>query len=83
MSEKQSHVEFAKTLMEVTTFRNLGYQMVLEQFKDCIPPEIAAHIAEHGVRTASEAAILADEYVLAHKIKFGKIRTLDNALNQC
>ena len=35
--------------------------MVQEQFKDCIPPEAASHIAEQDVQTASKVATLADE----------------------
>ena len=81
-SDKQSHVELAKDLtkhfnrwcsvLEVTTFEDLCDLMTQEHFKDCIPPEVTTHIAEQGVNTASEAATLADEYVLAHKRKFGK-----------
>ena len=58
--------------MEVTTFKDLCDLKIQEQVKDCIPPEVATYIAERGVKTASEAAILTDEYVLAHKGKFGK-----------
>uniref|UniRef100_A0A671UNG2 SCAN box domain-containing protein n=1 Tax=Sparus aurata TaxID=8175 RepID=A0A671UNG2_SPAAU len=81
-SDKQSHVEFAKDLtkhfnrwcsaLEVTTFKDLCDLMIQEQFKESIPPEVATHIAERGVKTASEAATLADEYALAHKRNFGK-----------
>lgn len=58
--------------LEVTTFEELCDVMVLEQFKSFIPPEVATHIAEWGVKTASEAATLADEYVLAHSGKCGR-----------
>lgn len=88
-SDKQSHVEFARDLrkhsnrwcsaMEVITFKELCEAMVLEQFKNCVPPEVATHIAERGVKTASEAAILADEYVLAHLGKFEKNSCQANA----
>lgn len=70
-------MEFARDLMkhfnwwcsatEVATCKNLCDLMVLEQFKDSIPPEVVTHIAERGVRTALEAATLADEYVLTYK----------------
>lgn len=64
--------------MEVTTLKDLCDLMVLKQFKDCIPPEVATRIAEHGVKIVSEVAILADEYVLAHKLKGkkGKAKTV-------
>lgn len=65
-SDKQSHVEFATKINTSTggvlhwmlLHSNLFDLMVLEQFKDCIPPEVATHIVEHGLGTASEAATL-------------------------
>lgn len=55
-SDKQSHVEIARDLtkhfnrwcsaLEVTTFKDLCDLMVLEQFKNCIPPEVTTHIIE-------------------------------------
>ncbi len=41
--------------------------MVLEQFKNIIPERIATYINEQKVKTAAEAAVLADEFVLIHK----------------
>ncbi|KAL3967153.1 FMS-like tyrosine kinase 1 [Sarotherodon galilaeus] len=81
-SDKQSHLEFARDLTKhfnrwcsalgVSTFQDLCELMVLEQFKDRVPPEVATYIAEREVKTVSDAAKLADEYVLAHKGQFGK-----------
>lgn len=75
-SGKQSHVEFARDLdtffgrwcvaSEVDTFGALCDMMVLEKFKDSVPGHIAVYISEHKVKTAAEAAVLADEYVLTH-----------------
>lgn len=55
-SDKQSHVELARDLikhlnrwcsaLELTPLKDLCDLMVLEQFKDYIQPEVAAHIAE-------------------------------------
>lgn len=55
-SDKQSHVELARDLikhlnrwcsaLELTPLKDLRDLMVLEQFKDYIPPEVAAHIVE-------------------------------------
>ena len=70
-SDIQSHVEFARDLTkhfirlcsasQVTTFKDMCDGMVQEQFKDCIPPQAASHIAEQDVQTASKVATLADE----------------------
>lgn len=78
-AEKQSHVEFAKDLtkffkrwcsaLDVTTYEELCDLVVLEQLIDCVPPEVATHIIERGKASVSEAAAMADEYVLAHKGK--------------
>ena len=54
--------------MDVTIYEQLCSLVVLEQLKDCL----ATHINEHTVQTATEAAVLADEYVLTHKGHFGE-----------
>lgn len=43
--------------------------MVLEQFKNIISEQIATCINERDVKTAGEAAVLADKYILTHKQK--------------
>ena len=78
-ANRQSNVEFARDLtkhfnrwcsaLEVTSFERLCDVIVLEQFIDCVPPEVATHIIERGISTVSDAATVADEYILAHKGK--------------
>ena len=41
--------------------------MLLEQFRNSVPEKIAMYISEQKVKTAAEAAALADEYWLTHK----------------
>lgn len=95
--EKQSHVEFARDLCkhfnrwcsarDVTSYEELCELILLEQFIDCVPPDVATHITERGVTTVSEAATIADEYVLSHKGKsrrnypadFGTARPVNNS----
>lgn len=55
--------------LDVTTFEEFYDLIVLEQFIDCVPLEVGTHIIERGKATVSEAATIADEYVLAHKGK--------------
>lgn len=41
--------------------------IVLEQFKNSIPQSTAVYISDQKVKTATEAAALADDYVLTHQ----------------
>jgi len=71
------YLEFARDLMthftrwcsasEVKDFDDLCNSMVLEQFKNSVPERIAMYISEQKVRTAGEAAALADDYFLTHR----------------
>lgn len=58
------------TAAEVVTLQDLYNLMVLEQFKQSVPEQVATYINERKVKSPSEAAILADEYVLTHKSHF-------------
>ena len=51
----------------VDDFDDLCNLMVLEQFRNSVPDKIAMYISEQKVKTAAEAAALADEYWLTHK----------------
>uniref|UniRef100_A0A674PAM1 Gypsy retrotransposon integrase-like protein 1 n=1 Tax=Takifugu rubripes TaxID=31033 RepID=A0A674PAM1_TAKRU len=76
-TEKQTHVDVARELISlcnrwctavgVKTFQELFDLVVLEQFKNIVPERIATHINEHQIKTAAQAAVLADEFVLTHK----------------
>uniref|UniRef100_A0A4W6FVS0 Gypsy retrotransposon integrase-like protein 1 n=1 Tax=Lates calcarifer TaxID=8187 RepID=A0A4W6FVS0_LATCA len=77
-SGRQTHMEFARELVThfnrwctslgVHTYEALCDLVVLEQFKNSLPSNIATFVAEHKVKTAAEAAALADEYVLTHRV---------------
>lgn len=41
----------------------------MEEFKNCVPEAVATYLSEQCV-TKVEDAVLADEYVLAHKVVF-------------
>lgn len=70
--EDKSYLEFARDLVihfnrwcsasEVKDFDDLCNLMVLEQFKNSVPERISMYISEQRVRTAGEAAALADDY---------------------
>lgn len=78
--EKQTYMEVARELKGhfnrwctaggVSTFEELTSLIVLEQFRNILPDRIATYINEHKVKTAAEASVLADEFVLIHKHSF-------------
>lgn len=80
--EHQTHVEFVRDMVlqfnrwcsasEVVTFQQLCDLVALEQFKNCVPESVATYLNERKVKTPHEAAVLADEYILTHKSKFGE-----------
>lgn len=86
-SVKQTHIEFARELcthfsrwcgaLKVSTYEALCDLIVLEQFKNSVPGHIAVYISEHKVKTVTEAAALAYEYVLVHQSEC-EFRTRDN-----
>ena len=46
--------------------------VLLEEFTNCLPGRIATYVTERKVTSMSEAAVLADEYVLTHRDNFDK-----------
>lgn len=75
-SEKQTHADVARELSsffnrwrtaeEIDSFNDLCDLVILEQFKNILPKQIATYLNEQKVKTAAEAAVLADGYVLTH-----------------
>ena len=82
---EKTHLEFARDLscyfarwcaaLDVKDFAGLCDLIVLEQFKNTLPEHIANYISNREVKTAAEAAALADEYVLTHKRSYGEHRS--------
>ncbi|KAK0141255.1 hypothetical protein N1851_021770 [Merluccius polli] len=76
----QTYVEFAReksTLFDkwcqaskVATFDNLRELIVLEEFKNRLPEKIVIYLSEQKVTCVTDAAVLADEYLLTHKSVF-------------
>ena len=79
-TESQTYLEYARvktmafkkwyTAQGVDTFEKLIDLMVLEEFKKSIPQDIRQYLNEHEVNKADEAAILADNYALTHRLSF-------------
>ena len=72
----KSHLEFARDISthfdrwcaaaEVDSQEALRDLIILEQFSNSVPEHITTYISERAVKTATEAAALADDYVLTH-----------------
>ena len=46
---------------------DLKQLLILEDFKNSLPGVVAVYLNEQKVKKLEEAAVLADEYILAHK----------------
>lgn len=53
---------------------------MLEEFKNCIPSNIAVHLNEQKVTLLSNAAVLADEFVLTHRSVYSLNTTVRSPL---
>lgn len=79
LQDRQSHVEFAREMtLHFERWRNAAgannYEslcdlMALERFKNSVSENVSTYITERKASTGSEAAVLADEYVLIRKGK--------------
>lgn len=58
------------TACKAFSFETLRELILLEDFKKCLPERIVVYINEQKVSKLSSAAVLADEFVLTHKIVF-------------
>ena len=86
----QSHTEFARDLaLQFGRWRRAASAesldalvdlMLLEQFKHTLPQNIATFIMERGVTKASQAAALADEWEVTHRLQTVAIRPRTNSV---
>ncbi|XP_067263779.1 uncharacterized protein [Chanodichthys erythropterus] len=87
---QQTFVEFARekgvlfdkwlSTNNVQDLSSLRELMLLEDFKNCLSERVVTYLNEQKVTSLSQAAILADEYVLTHKSVFVSGRP-EKALN--
>uniref|UniRef100_A0A3B1J0P6 Gypsy retrotransposon integrase-like protein 1 n=1 Tax=Astyanax mexicanus TaxID=7994 RepID=A0A3B1J0P6_ASTMX len=83
-SSSQTFVEFARekeilfdkwcSACKATDFASLRKLILLEEFKNCLPEQVVTYLNEHKVSSLSEGAVLADEYILTHKISFKPVK---------
>ena len=55
---------------KVVTFDNLRELIVVEEFKNRLPEKIVIYLSEQKVTRVTDAAVLADEFLLTHKSVF-------------
>jgi len=77
----ETYVEFAKQKenlfdrwcmsQKVESKEHLRQIILLEEFKNCLPDVVSVYLNEQKAVTLEQAAILADEFVLIHKVHFG------------
>ena len=78
--DRQTYLEFARekeTLFDrwcsarvVDSQAKLRELILLEEFKNCLPSPVATYLNERQTNTVREAAVLADEYALTHRMSF-------------
>lgn len=68
--EKESLFDKWCLASKVKTFESLHELSLLEEFKNSLPERLVVYINEQKVCKLSEAAVLADEFVLTHKTVF-------------
>ena len=77
----QTHVEFARNKEQLfdrwccskkidQNYDKLRQLMLIEEFKRCIQSDVKTFLDEKQVETLEEAARLADDYYLTHKVSF-------------
>lgn len=85
-SEKCTYLEFARekvtmfdrwcSSMKVSTYEQLRELILLEEFKHCVPDAVAMYLNEHKLSKLSDAALMADEFVLTHRGSFNHLNDL-------
>ena len=77
----QTHVEFARNKEQLLdrwccskkidqNYNKVRQLMLVEEFKRCIQSDVKTFLCEKQVETLEEAARLADDYYLTHKVSF-------------
>ncbi|PJE77464.1 hypothetical protein CI610_03612 [invertebrate metagenome] len=75
----QTHVEFAREKTQMfdrwLRSKDIGHDIeklrelvLMEEFKKCVHNDVKSHLDEHKVDTLNQAAIMADDYSLTHKL---------------
>ncbi len=63
---------------KIVLFVQLQELILLEDFKACVPESVVVHLNEQKVQALTDAAIIADEFVLTHRNVFSSTRQMKN-----
>lgn len=84
---EQTYVEFAQDLKlqcqrwcsasEAQDYEELFNLLLLEQFTNTLPVQLATYIMEHELSNVSDAAVLADDYEFTHRARMFNCDKLD------
>ncbi len=85
----QTHVEFAYDKEQLfdkwltskdvdKDFHKLRQLILIEEFKRCIHSSIKTHLDERKIDNLGEAATMADDYAITHKLSFSKFNSNTN-----
>ena len=66
--EKEALFNHWCVAQNVTDYTQLCQLVLIEEFKDGLPDAVAMYINEQRATTLDKAAVLADEYVLTHRV---------------
>lgn len=58
---------------KATDFNSLQELILLEEFKNCLPERVVVYLNEQKENSLSQAAVLADEFVLSNKTVFSSV----------
>lgn len=82
--DSQTYLDFARDLvnnfnrwcaaLKIDDYDNLRDLIILEQFKNSVPFRIATYLTEQQVKNVSDAATMADQFVLTHRTDWSRGR---------
>lgn len=70
------------TSQKVETKNQLQQMIFLEEFRNWVPEVVATYLSEQSMSKVEEAAVLADEYVLALKVVFSHRMVMAQSLSK-
>ena len=91
--EKQTYTEFARTKQALfdrwctskevaKDYEKLRQMILVEEFKNCLPDNIKTYIEERKTEDLQQAATLADDYSLTHRISFVTLNNPRGSISQ-
>lgn len=64
---------------KVETLKQLRELILVEEFKNCVPGSVSTYLNEQKALTLANAAVLADDFVLTHRVSFADRASSDQS----